>query len=131
MQPTMSGLLTGKYRRGQTPKDTRLTQGGERGPPINYERLYKVLDALDKVAEETGKSLAQVSLNWLLQRLTVANIVIGARNEEQLKPNFGALEWNLTTDQVKKLDVASNIDPVSLTGTQRGFLQLNTETKLH
>ncbi len=129
--PLSAGLLTGKYRRGKEPKDTRLVQGGEQGPPVNYERLYKIVDALDEVAEETGKSLAQVSLNWLLQRPTVANIVIGARNEEQLKQNFGALGWNLTTDQVKKLDAASDIDPVYPYWHQRGFPQLNAAPQLY
>jgi aryl-alcohol dehydrogenase-like predicted oxidoreductase len=98
---------------------------------VNYERLYKIIDALDEVAEETGKSLTQVSLNWLLQRPTVANLVIGARNEDQLKHNLGAVGWNLTVDQVKKLDIASDIDPVYPYWHQRGFPQLNAATKLY
>ncbi|RZA01447.1 MAG: aldo/keto reductase [Sphingobacteriaceae bacterium] len=129
--PLSAGLLTGKYRRGQAPKDTRLAQGGEQGPPVNYERLYKIVDALDEVAEETGKSLTQVSLNWLLQRPTVANLVIGARNEEQLKHNLGAVGWNLTVEQVKKLDAASEIDPIYPYWHQRGFPQLNAAPKLY
>ncbi len=129
--PLSAGLLTGKYRRGQDPQNTRLNQGGEQGPPVNFERLYKIVDALDEVAQETGKSLAQVSLNWLLQRPTIANLIIGARNEEQLKHNLGAVGWNLSTDQVRKLDAASNIDPVYPYWHQRNFPQLNAAAKLY
>ncbi|MEO8886965.1 MAG: aldo/keto reductase [Mucilaginibacter sp.] len=130
--PLSAGLLTGKYRRGQeSPKDTRLNNGGEQGPPVNFERLYKIVDALDDVAEETGKSVTQVALNWLLQRPTVANLVIGARNEEQLKHNLGAVGWHLTTDQVKKLDAASDVDPIYPYWHQRSFPQLNAAAKLY
>lgn len=125
--PLSAGLLTGKYRRGQEkPKAARLAQGGEQGPPVDYERLYKILDALDELAEETGRSVTQIALNWLLQRPTVANLVIGARNEEQLQHNLGAVGWNLSPDQVKKLDAASDRDPVYPYWHQRAFPQLNS-----
>ena len=128
--PLSAGLLTGKYRRGQEkPADARLAQGGEQGPPVNYERLYKIIDALDEVAEETGRSLAQVALNWLLQRPTVANLVIGARNEAQLKHNLDAVGWNLTPEQVKKLDAASDRDPIYPYWHQRLVPQLNSTIK--
>jgi aryl-alcohol dehydrogenase-like predicted oxidoreductase len=108
-----SGKLSGKFRRGQPiPADSRTVQGGAHGPETNFDHLYNIVDALDEVAEETGKSVAQISINWLLQRPTVANIIIGARNEEQLKQNLGAIGWNLTTDQVKKLDAASDLTPI-------------------
>ncbi|MCX2479585.1 aldo/keto reductase [Pedobacter sp. MC2016-15] len=111
--PLASGRLSGKYRRNQPrPADSRDQKGGHHGPDLNEERLYNIIDALDEVAEETGKSVAQVSINWLLQRPTISNIIIGARNEEQLKQNLEAVGWNLTTDQVKKLDAASVTDPV-------------------
>ena len=111
--PLSSGRLSGKFRRGQPlPENNRMSQGGSHGPATNFERLYTIVDALDEVAEETGKSIAQISLNWLLQRPTVANIIIGARDEEQLKQNLGAIGWNLTTDQIKKLDAASEVDPI-------------------
>lgn len=111
--PLASGRLSGKYRRNQPrPADSRDQKGGHHGPDLNEERLYNIIDALDEVAEETGKSVAQVSINWLLQRPTISNIIIGARNEEQLKHNLEAVGWNLTTDQVKKLDAASVTDPV-------------------
>lgn len=111
--PLASGRLSGKYRRNQPrPADSRDQKGGHHGPDLNEERLYNIVDALDEVAEETGKSVAQVAINWLLQRPTISNIIIGARNEEQLKQNLEAVGWNLTTDQVKKLDAASVTDPV-------------------
>jgi aryl-alcohol dehydrogenase-like predicted oxidoreductase len=77
------------------------------GPQVEDEYLYKVVDALDGVAKETGKTVTQVALNWLLQRPTVASVIVGARTEEQLKENLGAVGWNLTSEQVKKLDEVS------------------------
>ena len=71
------------------------------------EYLYRVVDALDEVAKETGKSVPQIALNWLLQRPSVSTVVIGARNEEQLKANLGAVGWSLTREQIAKLDEAS------------------------
>jgi aryl-alcohol dehydrogenase-like predicted oxidoreductase len=102
------GRLTGKIRRGQSlPEVSRLHKTADKGPQVADEFVYKVVDALDEVAKETGKSVPQIALNWLLQRPTVANVIIGARNEEQLKQNLGAVGWNLTAEQVKKLDAAS------------------------
>src|SRR5882757_7754458 len=107
--PLAMGRLSGKFRRDSPmPAESRLSQGGSQGPVISDELLFRVVDVLDEVAAETGKSVAQVALNWLLQRPTVVNLVIGARNEEQLKQNFGAVGWNLTVDQIKKLDEASD-----------------------
>ena len=102
------GRLTGKIRRGTgIPKDSRLHGSAEWGPQVDDEYLFKVVDALDEVAKETGKTIPQIALNWLLQRPTVSTVVIGARNEEQLKQNLGAVGWNLTKEQVAKLDKAS------------------------
>lgn len=104
------GRLTGKYRRGQPmPKETRNANkmAADVGPQVPEARLFKVVDAIDKIAMENGKSVPQIALNWLLHRPTVANIIIGARNEEQLKQNLGALDWALTSEQIKKLDEAS------------------------
>jgi aryl-alcohol dehydrogenase-like predicted oxidoreductase len=107
------GRLTGKIRRGQPPKEGRIAQGGAvGGPPVNESHLYTVVDALDQVAAETGKTVPQVALNWLLQRPTVSNIVIGARDESQLKQNLGAIGWNLNTDQIARLDAASGQMPI-------------------
>lgn len=105
------GRLTGKVRRGaKLPETSRLHETASFGPPVDDERLYRIVDALDAVAAETGKSVPQVALNWLLQRPTVSSVIIGARNEEQLKQNLGAVGWNLTADQVKALDAASATD---------------------
>lgn len=130
--PLSSGRLSGKFRRGQPlPENNRMSQGGSHGPATNFERLYTIVDALDEVAEETGKSIAQISLNWLLQRPTVANIIIGARDEEQLKQNLGAIGWNLTPEQVKKLDAASEVDPIYPYWHQRQNTKLNPLPKFY
>ena len=107
------GRLTGKIRRGYPlPETSRLHKTAEQGPQVADEYLYKVVDALDAVAKETGKTVPQVALNWLLQRPTIASVIIGARNEEQLKQNLVAAEWNLTAEQVATLDKASAVQPV-------------------
>ncbi len=113
------GRLTGKIRRGQPlPETSRLkTRGHEAGPQVADEYLYSVVDALDEVAEETGKTVPQIALNWLLQRPTVATVIIGARNEEQLRQNLGAVGWNLTPEQVARLDAASAARRSIPTGT--------------
>ena len=102
------GRLTGKIRRGQPrPETSRLPKTSEAGPPVPDEYLYRVVDALDGIAKETGKPVPQIALNWLLQRPTISSVIIGARNEQQLKDNLGAADWSLTAEQVKKLDAAS------------------------
>ncbi len=120
------GRLTGKLRRNQPlPKVSRLHKTSEDGPQVEDEYLYKVVDALDEVAKETGKTVPQVALNWLLQRPTVANVIIGARNEEQLKQNLGAIGWNLSPEQVKRLDAASDRTPIYPYWHQRQFAERN------
>jgi len=101
------GRLTGKVRRNQPLPEGRLPKKGEMGPPVDTERLYRVVEAADGIAEETGKSVPQIALNWLLRKPTVSSVIIGARNEEQLKQNLGAVGWSLTPDQVARLDAAS------------------------
>ena len=102
------GRLTGKIRRGQPlPAESRLHKTAAAGPPLDDDHVYQVVDALDAIAEETGKSVPQVALNWLLQRPTVSSVIIGARNEAQLRQNLGAVGWDLTAEQVKRLDEAS------------------------
>lgn len=120
------GRLTGKIRRGQPlPETSRLHKTAKYGPPVGEEHLYKVVDALDAVAEETGKSVPQIALNWLLQRPTISSVIVGARNEEQLRQNLAAAEWNLTPDQVAKLDAASAVTPVYPYWHQRQFVERN------
>ena len=109
--PLSAGRLGGKFRRNQpVPKETRVSQGGSPVPDevVSEESLYAIIDALDEIAGETGKTIAQVALNWLLQRPTVSSLVIGARNEEQLKENLAATDWKLNLEQVIKLDKASD-----------------------
>jgi aryl-alcohol dehydrogenase-like predicted oxidoreductase len=122
------GRLTGKIRRGQPlPPSSRLQSkvATDMGPQVADEYLYRVVDALDEVAKETGKTVPQVALNWLLQRPTVANVIIGARNEEQLKQNLGAVGWKLTAEQVAKLDAASATPLAYPYWHQAGFAERN------
>ncbi|MFD3682313.1 aldo/keto reductase [Streptomyces sp. NPDC058613] len=103
------GRLTGKVRRHQPlPASSRLHHTADYGPPIENEHLYRVVDALDEIAQETGKAIPQIAINWLLQRPTVSSVIIGARNEEQLRQNLGAIGWTLTPDQMAKLNAASS-----------------------
>jgi aryl-alcohol dehydrogenase-like predicted oxidoreductase len=102
------GRLTGKIRRGAPlPQVSRLHTTKDAGPPVADDYLYTVVDALDQVAAETGKTIPQIALNWLLQRPTVASVIVGARDEKQLRDNLGAIGWKLTTDQLERLDEAS------------------------
>ena len=117
------GRLTGKLRRGQPkPAVSRLPKTSESGPPVDDEFLYRVVDAIDEVAKETGKTVPQIALNWLLQRPTVASVILGARNEEQLEQNLGAVGWNLTPEQVARLDAASEQTPIYPYWHQRNVL---------
>jgi aryl-alcohol dehydrogenase-like predicted oxidoreductase len=120
------GRLTGKIRRGaKLPEVSRLHKTAEQGPPVSDEFVYKVVDALDAIAAETGKSVPQIALNWLLQRPTVSTVIIGARDEKQLKENLGAVGWALNGEQVAKLDKASDETPVYPYWHQRGFAERN------
>jgi aryl-alcohol dehydrogenase-like predicted oxidoreductase len=120
------GRLTGKIRRGQpAPEQSRLPKTAAIGPPVADEHVYKVVDALDEVARETGKTVPQVALNWLLQRPTISSVILGARNEEQLKQNLGAVGWNLTPAQVARLDEASAVTPAYPYWWQRNFAERN------
>jgi aryl-alcohol dehydrogenase-like predicted oxidoreductase len=123
------GRLTGKIRRGQPlPAGSRLHETAEFGPPVEDEQLYAIVDVLDAIAGETGKSVPQVAINWLLQRPTVSSVIIGARNEQQLRDNLGAVGWKLTAEQVARLDAASVRTapyPYFPYRRQAGFARLN------
>jgi aryl-alcohol dehydrogenase-like predicted oxidoreductase len=122
------GRLTGKIRRGQPlPEQSRLrhevTRAG--GPQVPEEQLYRVVDALDEVARETGKTVPQIAIAWLLTRPTVANVIIGARNEEQLRQNLGAIGWSLSPEQIEALDRASQTPSAYPYWHQAGFSERN------
>ncbi|CCK24581.1 dimethylsulfoxide reductase chain B [Streptomyces davaonensis JCM 4913] len=123
------GRLTGKIRRGRPlPAGSRLHDTADFGPPVEEEHLYRVVDALDEIAQETGKAIPQIAINWLVQRPTVSSVIIGARNEEQLRQNLGAVGWSLTPDQMAKLDAASTRTapyPYFPYQRQEGFARLN------
>ena len=120
--------LTGKIRRGHPlPETSRLrhrdaTAGG---PTLPDEYLFRVVDALDEVAEETGKTVPQIAINWVLRRPSVSTAIIGARNEEQLRQNLGAIGWELTPEQVARLDAASETTPAYPTWHQRLYAERN------
>ncbi len=120
------GRLTGKIRRGTgVPALSRLHSTADKGPPVDDEHLFKVVDALVEVGEETGKSVPQVALNWLLQRPTVASVIIGARDEAQLRENLGAIGWSLTPAQVRRLDDASAVTLPYPYWHQQDFVERN------
>jgi aryl-alcohol dehydrogenase-like predicted oxidoreductase len=123
------GRLTGKVGRGRPlPAGSRLHDTADYGPPVEDEYLYRVVDALEEVAAETGRAVPQIALNWLLQRPTVSSVIIGARTEEQLRQNLGAVGWSLTPDQTARLDAASSRTapyPYFPYHRQEGFARLN------
>ncbi|RUW20317.1 MULTISPECIES: aldo/keto reductase [unclassified Mesorhizobium] len=123
------GRLTGKIHRGQPlPQKSRLHDTASFGPPVEDAHLFKVVDALEAVAAETGKTVPQVAINWLLRRPTVSSVIIGARNEEQLRQNLGAVGWALTPKQMKALDEASAVTapyPYFPYRRQEGFARLD------
>jgi len=120
------GRRTGKVRRNQpAPQDSRVRVTSETSQSGDSETLYRIVDAMDEIAAETGKTLSQIALNWLLQRPTISSIIFGARTEAQLRENLGAADWQLTAGQVGKLDAASAVTPTYPYWHQRGFKERN------
>lgn len=122
------GRLTGKIRRGTgIPKESRLNAKVvvDNGPRPDDEYMFRVIDAIDEVAAETGKTVPQIALNWLLGRPTVSTLIIGARNEEQLRGNLAAVGWKLTAEQIAKLDAASEVSLAYPYWHQRQFEERN------
>lgn len=123
------GRLTGKIRRDRPlPAQSRLHETADFGPPVDDARLFEVVDVLDQLAEETGRSIPQIAINWLLNRPSVTSVIMGARNEAQLRDNLGAAGWTLTADQIARLDAASATTapyPHFPYRRQEGFAQLN------
>lgn len=132
--PLAGGRLGGKFKRNAPPpQQGRVAEGGSPVPEfaVPDELFYNIIDALEEIATETGKTIAQISLNWLLQRPTVSSIIIGARNEEQLKQNLEAVNWNLSIDQLKKLDRVSDTSPIYPYWHQQQHLKLNPLPKFY
>jgi aryl-alcohol dehydrogenase-like predicted oxidoreductase len=123
------GRLTGKIKRGRPlPAGSRLHQTADFGPPVDETHLFNVTEVLDEIALETGKTVPQIAINWLLQRPTVSSVILGARNEVQLKDNLGAVGWSLTREQMQHLDAASATTPAYPYFPyyrQEGFARLN------
>jgi aryl-alcohol dehydrogenase-like predicted oxidoreductase len=119
------GKLTGKITRDRPAQPgTRAHTIAGTGPHYPEERLFKIVDALQKVAQETEKTVPQVALNWLLQRPTVANVILGARDEEQLIANIGAVGWSLSEAQMTALNEASAEHPTYPVWHQREIPRL-------
>jgi len=123
------GRLTGKIGRDRPiPEGSRLHETEQFAPPVAQEHLYRVIDAIETIAAETSKTVPQVAINWLLQRPTVSSVIIGARNEEQLRDNLGATGWSLTPAQIAALDAVSDVLPPyphTPYRQQEGFARLN------
>ena len=111
--------------RPASPGSQPAAQDARSGPPVDDEYLYSVVDALDDIVKETGKTLPQIALNWLLQRPTVASVIVGARDETQLRQNLGAVGWSLSPEQIAKLDAASGRAAPYPYWHQRGFSERN------
>ncbi|KEC73769.1 UNVERIFIED_ORG: aryl-alcohol dehydrogenase-like predicted oxidoreductase [Rhizobium esperanzae] len=127
--PLAWGRLTGKIRRGEPlPAASRLHETAQYGPPVDDEKLYDIVEVLDAIATETGKTVPQIAINWLLGRPTVSSVIIGARNEEQLRQNLGAVGWSLSKEQIERLGAVSAATapyPYFPYRRQEGFARLN------
>ncbi|MBT1706351.1 aldo/keto reductase [Chryseosolibacter indicus] len=126
--PLAAGRLGGKYQRNKPlPPQGRISQGGSPVPEavVKEDVFYNTIDVLNEISAEIGKSVAQISLNWLMQRPTVSTIIFGARNEEQLKENLGATGWSLSKEHVEKLDKVSLVPPIYPYWHQRQNTTLN------
>ncbi|WP_027668562.1 aldo/keto reductase [Rhizobium leguminosarum] len=127
--PLAWGRLTGKIRRGQPlPEASRLHETAQYGPPVDDEKLFDIVEVLDAIAGETDRTVPQIAINWLLNRPTVSSVIIGARNEEQLRQNLGAVGWRLSGEQIERLDAISAVTapyPYFPYRRQEGFARLN------
>jgi aryl-alcohol dehydrogenase-like predicted oxidoreductase len=120
------GRLTGKVRRNHPlPAESRLHTTSDKGPQVEDEYLYRVVDALEEIAREVGKTVPQVALNWLLRRPSVSTVVMGARNEQQLRQNLAASGWTLSPEQVSRLDASSRTNAAYPYWHQHQFVERN------
>jgi aryl-alcohol dehydrogenase-like predicted oxidoreductase len=106
--PLQAGLLSGKFRRDARPSQSRLNELDAPGT-IDMERLYRIVDVLSEIAKQRSVSPAQVALNWVMNKPCVDTVVLGARNEEQLRDNLAAAEWRLSAEEMKRLDDVSAV----------------------
>jgi aryl-alcohol dehydrogenase-like predicted oxidoreductase len=106
--PLQAGLLSGKFRRDVRPEVSRLNELDAPGT-IDYERVYRIVDALSAIASERGVTPSQVALNWVLNKPGVDTVIIGARHDAQLADNLAAATWRLTSDEMARLDLVSDL----------------------
>jgi aryl-alcohol dehydrogenase-like predicted oxidoreductase len=126
--PLAWARLTGKIRRGSPPPPVSRLRNkitADIGPQVPEDRLYRVVDVLDALSKKLNKTVPQIAINWLAQRPTVSTIIIGARNEEQLRQNIGAIGWNLTPEEIAELDKASDVPLAYPYWHQRQFSERN------
>lgn len=126
--PLSAGRLGGRYGRNKPyPPQSRMAQGGSPVPDavVDSDVLYDILEVLEEIKEETDRTIAQIAINWLLQRPTISNVIIGARNEEQLLENLGSTGWSLTLEQMLRLNKASEVPTIYPYWHQRQNLRLN------
>ena len=104
--PLHYGLLSGKFRRDERPSETRLNQLDPPGT-VDLDRVFRIVDVLVDIGREHDASAAQVALNWVASRPGVSTVILGARNEAQLRDNLAAVTWQLTAEEIARLDEVS------------------------
>ena len=119
------GALTGKMRPGAPPPANSRLRSADFLAGARSVRLYEVIAVLERIASETGRTVSQIALNWVLQRPSVASVLIGARNETQLTENLRTAEWKLELSQLARLDAASETTPIYPYWHQHRFAALN------
>jgi aryl-alcohol dehydrogenase-like predicted oxidoreductase len=112
--PLSGGFLSGKYRRGQPrPQGARMSDPHSAIMGVyDEQRGFDIVESLDKIATEHQRTVAQVALNYLLRKPGVTSIIIGARTPDQLADNLKTADWELTADEVAKLDEISKIPSI-------------------
>jgi aryl-alcohol dehydrogenase-like predicted oxidoreductase len=104
--PLHAGLLSGKFRRDRRPAVSRLNELDAPGT-VDYERVYRIVDVLLAIAEEREVTASQVALNWVLSKPGVTTVILGARDEAQLRENLATAGFRLSADQIRRLDDVS------------------------
>lgn len=105
--PLHAGLLSGKFRRGAArPSVSRLNELDVPGT-VDFDRLYRIVDKLAEIGTARGVTPAQVALNWVMNKPAVDTVIIGARDEAQLRDNLAAASWRLSADEMVALDEVS------------------------